>query len=527
MGIYLNPGNAGFRKSLRSEIYVDKTGLISYTNKVLDTRQQFICVSRPRRFGKSMAAEMLAAYYSKGCDSREIFQGLAIAKDLSFEEHLNKYPTIRMDVQWIYSNAENPNEVISLLQKSVIAELQKQYSEYVSSEESSLAFALSKIHMQTNDRFVIIIDEWDCLFREDVKNTTLQKEYINFLRGLFKGILAEECIVLAYITGILPIKKYGTQSALNNFQEFTMLEPLRLAEYVGFTEDEVQGLCTQFNMDFEETKRWYDGYQFHKIGHVYNPKSVVEAMLNKDCKSYWTRTETYEALRVYIDMNFDGLKDAIILMLGGGRCKINPAHFTNDMTTFQTKDDVLTLLVHLGYLGYQAEKQEVFIPNEEVRGEFVNAIEVSNWQEVMRSITASEALLEATLNCDVQTVAQGLDSVHMDTTSILRYNDENALSCVISLAYYSARNYYYLKRELPAGKGFADMVFLPRSNNPEKPALIVELKWDNSAKGAISQIKERQYIKGLDGYTGTVFLVGINYNKETKTHECIIETIEH
>lgn len=526
MGIYLNPGNAGFRKSLRSEIYVDKTGMISYTNKVLDTRQQFICVSRPRRFGKSMAAEMLAAYYSKGCDSREMFQGLAIAKDPSFEEHLNQYPTIRIDVQWIYSNAENPNKVISLLQKLVIAELQNQYPEYISPEESSLAFALSKIHMQTNDRFVIIIDEWDCLFREDVKNTTLQKEYINFLRGLFKGILAEECIVLAYITGILPIKKYGTQSALNMFSEFSMTDPDVLSPYVGFTEPEVKQLCKTWNKDFQEAKRWYDGYQFYDVLHVYNPKSVVDAMRSLRFKSFWTRTETYEALRIYIDMNFDGLKDAIILMLGGGRCTIDTSSFKNDMTTFQVKDDVLTLLVHLGYLGYNTENQQVFIPNEEIRSEFVSSIRVSGWQEVIRSITASEALLEATLNCDVQTVAQGLDHVHMDTTSILRYNDENALSCVISLAYYSARNYYHLKRELPAGKGFADMVFLPRSNSPEKPALIVELKWDDSAKGAISQIKERQYVKGLDGYTGTVFLVGINYNKETKTHECMIEIIE-
>ncbi len=476
MGLYVNPGNEGFRSSLKSSIYVDKTGMISYTNAMLDTEQKFICVSRPRRFVKTMAAKMLAAYYSRGCDSRKMFQGLQIANEPSFTDHLNQYPVIRMDIQWTRSNAENPDYIISLLQKSVITELRNQYPEYVNPETASLSLALSEIYMATNDKFVIIIDEWDCLFREDVNNTVLQKEYINFLRGLFKGILAEECIALAYITGILPIKKYGTQSALNNFREFTITEPLRLAKYVGFTEDEVQGLCTQFSMDFEETKRWYDGYQFHKVGHVYNPKSVVEAMLNEDFKSYWTQTETFEALRIYIDMDYDGLKDAVIQMLGGEKVKINPAHFTNDMTTFKTRDDVLTLLIHLGYLGYDAEKQQVFVPNEEVRGEFVNAIEVSNWQEVMRSITASEALLEATLNGDTGTVAKGLDAVHLDTTSILSYNNENSLSCVISLAYYSARNYYYLKRELPAGKGFADMVFTPRSNSPDKPAMIVELR---------------------------------------------------
>ncbi len=526
MGLYLNPGNYGFAESLRSEIYVDKTGLLQYTNRMINTKQKFICVSRPRRFGKSMAAEMLVAYYSQGCDSREMFRGLEIVNEPSFTEHLNKYPVIRMDIQWTRSNAQNPEDIISLLQKSVLTELRNQYPECVSPDVSSLSLALSEIHMATNDKFVIVIDEWDCLFREDVNNTALQKEYINFLRGLFKGTLAEECIALAYITGILPIKKYGTQSALNNFREFTMTEPLRLAKYVGFTENEVQGLCTRFDMDFEETKRWYDGYQFHKVGHVYNPKSVVEAMLNEDFKSYWTKTETYETLRIYIDMNFDGLKDAVILMLGGERCTIDTSSFTNDMTTFQTKDDVLTLLIHLGYLSYNAEKQQVFIPNEEIRSEFVSSIRVSDWQEVMRAITASEALLEATLNRDTGTVAKGLDAVHMDTTSILSYNNENALSCVISLAYYSARNYYYLKRELPAGKGFADMVFTPRSNSPDKPAMIVELKWNQTAQGAIQQVKDKQYVKALEGYSGTVFLVGINYNKETKQHECLIETTE-
>ena len=523
MGIYLNPGNKGFWESVRSRIYVDKTGLISYTNELINTEEKYICVSRPRRFGKSMALKMLAAYYSRGCDSKELFLGRKIEQAETFSEHLNRYDVIFLNIQQFLIEAKS-GKVMQYLEQEVLKELRQEYGAFLKEPDMILAAALRQIYVETGREFIFLIDEWDCIMRERQESEQLQREYLDFLRNLLKD---QPYVALAYMTGILPVKKYGRHSALNMFFEYSMTDQKALEEYTGFTEDEVQGLCTQFNMDFEETKRWYDGYQFHKIGHVYNPKSVVEAMLNKDCKSYWTRTETYEALRVYIDMNFDGLKDAIILMLGGGRCKINPAHFTNDMTTFQTKDDVLTLLVHLGYLGYQAEKQEVFIPNEEVRGEFVNAIEVSNWQEVMRSITASEALLEATLNCDVQTVAQGLDSVHMDTTSILRYNDENALSCVISLAYYSARNYYYLKRELPAGKGFADMVFLPRSNNPEKPALIVELKWDNSAKGAISQIKERQYIKGLDNYTGTVFLVGINYNKETKTHECIIETIEH
>ena len=524
MGIYLNPDNYGFAESVRSEIYVDKTGLIAYTNKVLNSRQKFICVSRPRRFGKTMAAEMLSSYYSRGCDSRQMFQGMKIAKHPSFEEHLNQYNVLFLNIQDFLSMASgNIPNAINHLQKRVLKELRKNYSDLIDPEETWLANALSDVLNETGKGFIFIVDEWDCIFREQKDASTAQTDYLDFLRALWKD---KPYVNLVYMTGILPIKKYGTHSALNMFDEFSMTSPKRLAEYVGFTEAEVQALCTRFDIDFEETKRWYDGYQFRRVGHVYNPKSVVDAMRNEEFGSYWTQTETYEALQIYIDLNFDGLKDAVIQMLGGEKVKINPAHFTNDMTTFKTKDDVLTLLIHLGYLGYDAEKQQVFIPNEEVRGEFVNAIEVSNWQEVMDSINASEALLEATLNRNTDAVAKGLDAVHMDTTSILSYNNENALSCVISLAYYSARNYYYLKRELPAGKGFADMVFTPRSNSPDKPAMIVELKWNQSAQGAIQQAKDKQYVKALESYSGTVFLVGINYNKETKQHECLIETTE-
>jgi len=524
MGIYLNPGNEGFRTSLRSKIYVDKTELIAYTNDVFDTEQKFICVSRPRRFGKTMAAKMLTAYYSCGCDSREIFQGLEITKHPSFDQHLNQYNVIFLNIQDFLSMASGDvSNAIALLQKRVLRELRKSYPDFIEPEEVWLTNAFSDIASSTGKGFIFIVDEWDCIFREKKDNLDAQKDYLDFLRALWKD---KPYVNLVYMTGILPVKKYGTHSALNMFDEFSMIDAEPLTSYTGFTEAETKALYEKYNMDFQDAKRWYDGYRFAGDLHIYNPKSVVDSLRRKHFSSYWTQTETYEALRIYIDMNFDGLKDAIVLMLGGGRCEIDTSSFTNDMTTFQVKDDVLTLLIHLGYLAYDAKRSEVFIPNEEIRSEFVRSIRVSDWQEVMKSINASKALLEATLNGDTDTVAAGLDSVHMDTTSILSYNNENSLSCVISLAYYSARNYYYLKRELPAGKGFADMVFTPRSNSPDKPAMIVELKWDHSAQGAIQQIKEKQYVKALEGYSGTVFLIGINYNKDTKHHECLIEKIE-
>ena len=532
MGVYLNPGNEGFQETIRSEIYVDKSMLIAYTNKVLDTAQKTVCISRPRRFGKSMAAEMITAYYGKGCDSKALFENLRIAEIPDFEKHLNKYNVIHVDMNTFrHKRVQGTREKISatdavdLFHMEIIKELREEFGACVEEGAADLPTVLVNIYEHTGEKFIIIIDEWDTIFREDKQDQNAQEAYIDLLRGLFKDVNSKKFLKLAYLTGILPIKKYGTQSALNNFNEFTMTNPSVLAEYVGFTEDEVMSLSSKYEMDFEEVKRWYDGYSFRKIHHVYSPNSVVNAMLAGDFDNYWTRTETYESLKSYISMNYDGLKDSIVQMVAGGSCKVNPDKFQNDMTSFESKDDILTLLIHLGYLAYDQDKREVYIPNEEVRSEFKNAIEDTGWDSVIHAIKASDDLLKATWQMDGEAVARGIEEVHMANTSILSYNDENSLSCVISLAYYNAINEYILVREMPAGKGYADVVFLPRKHS-DKPAMIIELKYDQSAEGAISQIKDKQYFKVLDDYKGKLLLVGINYDKEKKEHQCIIEERE-
>lgn len=379
MGIYLNPNNNGFQRALNSKIYVDKTELIDYTNEVINTEQQYICVSRPRRFGKTMALEMLSAYYSRNNYSKEMFKGLKIERNRNFEKNLNKYNVLFLNMYDFLTEAESAEEMISYLQKEVIEDLKEEYPDIVNQNETVLSKVLNLIYKSTKIGFVILIDEWDCIFRVNKNNTDAQARYLDFLRNLLKD---KQYVSLAYMTGILPVKKYGIHSALNMFDEFSMSEPKELAEYVGFTEEEVKNLCNKYEMNFEETKRWYNGYIFNNVGNIYNPKSVVSAMRYREYHSYWTSTETYEALRFYIDMNFDGLKDSIIKMLAGENVKVNVRSFQNDMTTFQTKDDVMTLLIHLGYLAYKAETKEVFIPNEEIREEYITAIQVSNWQEV-------------------------------------------------------------------------------------------------------------------------------------------------
>ena len=519
MGSYFNPGNEKFGRAINSTIYVDKSQLINYTNKVINTMQQNICVSRPRRFGKSMAADMLTAYYSRGCDSLTLFQALQIGASPDFERYLNQYNTISLNIQEFLSQAHGIEEVLGLLRRSVLWELLEEYPDFRYFDRDNLTRTMQDIYNNTGIPFIVIIDEWDCVLREYKQDTRAQEKYLDFLRDLLKD---KSYIQLAYMTGILPIKKFGTHSALNMFDEFSMLNPGPLASFVGFTESEVRVLCEQYHMDMEEMKTWYDGYAFEEVGSVYSPKSVISSLRFGKYGNYWNQTETFEALRVYIDMNFEGLKDDVLSMLAGERIAINVGSFTNDMTTFHSEDDVLTLLVHLGYLSYDYVNKNVYIPNYEIQSEYVNAISVSAWGEVSKALKNSADLLEAIWNGKEERVAALIEQSHFET-SHLQYNDENALSYTISLAMYAARNYYTIQREMPTGKGYADMVFLPRKKFPDKPALLMELKWNKSAKGAIAQIKQKQYAGSLMEYRDKMLLVGINYDKKTRKHSCVIE----
>ncbi len=523
MGAYLDCGNESFRTILNSN-YVDKTGLIEFVNSTLFTTDKLTCVSRPRRFGKSFAAKMLCAYYDKSCDSKELFDGLKIAKSKSYKTYLNQFDVIYLDITWFISISKDIGNVVNEIQASVIDELRQAFPGCVSTQEESLPKALLRVCQKTGSRFFIIIDEWDALFREAKNDEAVQNAYVQLLRSLFKaGPLTDSMIAGAYMTGILPIKKYGTESALTDFREYSMVRPLKLAEYVGFTEGEVRSLCEDNAMDFDTMSSWYDGYSFNRIKHVYSPNSVMSAIRNEEFGNYWTRTETYESLRSYISMNFDGLKDAIIAMLGDQRIKVNTLSFQNDMTSLKNRDNVLTLLIHLGYLAYDEANNEVYIPNLEVADSFKIAVQDTGWEEVDAALSESEALLSATIRGDGAFVAKVLSAVHDTTCSVLQYNNENSLSCALTIAYFTARRDYTIVRELPTGKGFADLAFIPKKHT-SKPAMIVELKFDKSADTAIQQIKEKRYSGALCEYTGNLLLVGINYDRASKQHECMIES---
>ena len=521
MGTYLNPSNIElFNDINHSKIYIDKTEIISFINDILLGQQRYICISRPRRFGKSMTVNMLKAYYSKGCDSAPLFDKLKISGDPEYKKHLNKYNVISLNMTDYIDDTNSIEEILGFIEEDVSEELMNEYGDLNYPKRINFIKRLNTVFTETNIPFVFIIDEWDCIFREYPDDTEGQAKYLDFLRNLLKD---RSYIALAYMTGILPIKKYGIHSALNMFYEYTMTNAEPVERFFGFTEEEVTGICDRFGMDIDETKRWYDGYCLNGLS-IFNPRSVVEAMTRKRFDSYWTKTETYESLKKYIQMDIFGLKEMVTKLIAGEHIPVNPDKFQNDMTTFNSADDVLTLLIHLGYLTFDFDTKTVWIPNSEVQQEFINSIEDGGWEHIMSSINKSDKLLKYALEGDSEMIAEMIRESHRENASVLKYNDENSLSCVISFAYYTAKKKYVMYREMQGGEGYADMVFVPRKNCTS-PAFIVELKYDLSAETAIDQIKQKKYFECLKDYSGEILLVGVNYDKKTKEHSCVIESV--
>ncbi len=521
MGIYFNPDNKSFTQAKNSLIYIDKTKLLGFLNRRLSTEEKCIAVSHARRFGKSHAAGMIDAYYSLGCDSTSLFENTKIASNADYKKHMNKYNVIHLDISSVWDF--HKDDLIESIHERLCDDFREVYSSSLNYKKE-LYLLIYEIYRKTNTAFVIIIDEWDCVIRNS-RDEELIHRYLQFLHSLFKSEESKSFLALAYITGILPIKKIKDESALNNFREYTMLRSKPITEYYGFTEDEVKNLCEQYNMDFESVKAWYNGYLIDGI-HMYNPNSVSMAMDNHDFDSYWKNTSSFASINTFITMNYAGLKDDIMKMLAGGKVYINTDTFQNDFSTVSSKDDAITALIHLGYLGYDREEGSAYIPNYEVKKAYQAALCTGSWGEIAKSVGKCDELLMATIDGDSSRVAELIQLAHDTYTSVLKYNDENSLSCVLTMAYFTAPAYYNIIREMPAGKGFADFAFIPRSNAGHRPAMIVELKYNQSADTAIQQIKENRYHGALTDYGYKILLVGVNYDhngKDKKHHTCIIE----
>ncbi len=521
MGIYLNPSNVGLKEILAGDIFVDKTMLISELNKFIEKSNKYICVSRPRRFGKTIATNIMCAYYSKGCDSRDIFSKLKISKAKNYEQYLNKLNLIAIDVASEYQNARDKDEMLNKLTSFVTSEFIQQYPQIDFSQCESIADCMLRVYANTGETFVIILDEYDCLVRDQF-GTHLFADYLEFLNGLFKSNTLKPAISLAYLTGILPIVRDRVQSKLNNFEEYTILNSYNLAEFVGFTEKEVRPLCKKYKVDFAKCKKEYDGYSQNGY-EIYNPESVVKCMLKGEFGNFWGKTSTYMVITDRLKHNYKGAKEDVIKMLSGEEIKVNVTRYMNTMTDFHSKDDVFTYLIHVGYLAYNSKNGTCRIPNLEVRKEWNNAIEdMPDYSKTDEIIKDSEELLEQTLLKNSDAVAKALDNTHLHVTSNRNYNNENALAAAVYIAFVHALNYYNCFKELSTGKGFADLVYVPVVKSSEHPAIIMELKHNQSTGKALQQIQSRQYFDALENYKGNLLFVAINYDADTKKHECEI-----
>ena len=531
MGMYVNPGNEGFAGIVSGE-YVDKTGLIALVSAGMGTPRKLVCSTRPRRFGKTFAAESLVAYYSCGCDSRGLFEGLDISRDPSFERHLNAYNVVRLDMTAFQEKADVAQAVSDVLLREV-RELLPDAGTAASGDADEFAAALTDFVDATGRRLVFVIDEWDAPLRER-RSKANQERWVYFLRLLFKNsTFTAKAIAACYMTGILPIVRYGTESALSDFWEYTILDPGSHAPYVGFTEAEVQALATSNHMSMDELRRWYDGYELtyvdkrdgkDKVVRCYAPFSVMSACERGKVGPYWTSSEAFDSLRFYIDLDFDGLQQSIVQALGGASVALSTRKFSNDIHDVSSADDALTLLCHLGYLAYDWRTGTARVPNEEVRAELKDAVSESHHPRVAAIVRDSDALLESTWDLDEEAVGEAIARAHDDGCAHRFYNNEQALRAVVRSAYIAAADHYAQVQELPSGRGVADIVYLPRRGDPA-PALVVELKWNRAPEAAIAQILRNDYPAVLRDWGGQILLVGITYEPKTREHVCRIQEL--
>lgn len=533
MGAYINRGNEGFANYSNGE-YIDKTGMIAFINSTLNTGNRLTCVTRPRRFGKSMAASMLCAYYDRSCDSSTLFDGFEIARDPSYREHLNKYHVINLDITTFISEYQGDDDIVKHIQEDIREDLIEEFPEVCIAERTRLMPALMKVAKHTGIKFIFVIDEWDALCRELYDKPQIMDEYVMFLRRMFKSNDTAMAFAGVYMTGILPIKKYGTQSALNDFREYSMTSPGPMGGFLGFNDEDVKFLAEKYGMDFSELKRWYDGYEMDtfdwrvnipeiKKTAIYNPNSVMAAVREHHCDNYWAQSEAFESLRRYIDHDFNGVKDTLERLMTGEAVGVNVLSFGNDINNVADNEELFTLLIHLGYLCYDRNRRIAVLPNQEIREEFMEALRGSkSHKELAELVHASDRLLESLWQMDEESVAAGVEYVHNHKVAPNFYNNDQSLRSVVRMAFLGAIDHYIEIQELSSGKGYADLVFIPRRNS-NKPVLVVELKWNKSVRTAIDQIEERDYPELLKDFSDEVLLVGISYDKDSKKHVCVIK----
>ncbi len=543
MGYYLNNQTAYdlYGSEVSSEYFVDKSLFLRDLFPLLKAGNKHICITRPRRFGKSVMATMVGAFFGKGACSSSVFDSLKIAKkpendenEYDYRKFMNQYNLIYINFIDTADNAHSYDEFISSVKEVLQEDLREGFADVRFRKNGTVTQDLTAVFEQKGEKFILVLDEWDCIFHKTYTTDDDRRSFISWLAALTKD---KAYVALSYMTGVLPIAKYSSGSTLNNFQEYTMATDDLYSEYFGFTEAEVDELYSRYEKNHsnrkisrEDLKEWYDGYYTPSTKRMYNPRSVVEALTRNCIRNYWTRTGTYDEISVYIKNDIDEVKKDIALMIAGEPVSANIEEFSATSMNLNTKNEIFSAMVVYGFLNY--ENGKVRIPNRELMDEFTKTIRDRNDLGYISRLTVeSERMLLATQRGDTKTMAEILEFAHNTEIPLLDYNNETELTAIVNLVYLSARDKYFVEREDRAGKGYVDVIFYPV--NPEDDGIILELKVNSTPEKALQQIKDKEYVTRFKGkladkklLASRVRLVGIGYSKKTKKHRCKVEVVE-
>ena len=508
-----------FERMTRERYFVDKSEMISKINNIIGKKDRYICITRPRRFGKTVNAMMLACYYSKNASFKNLFDKLEVSSNPSYIEHLNKYNVIYLTFSEMPKINCTYEEFLNSYILDLLDDLKENFPEVTVDRSRPIFKVLGQVYEKYGESFVFILDEWDYIFNNKFFSEAERESFLQFLKDLLKD---KPYVELAYMTGVLPIAKYSSGSALNMFREYNMMNDKKFDSFFGFTESEVERLCSkQEVITMNELKEWYDGYKSYSGLEIYNPRSVYYALDEGDCQSYWTNTGPMDEISYYIENNIEAVRDDIVRMVSGIPVHILLEGYSAEKISLNTRDEILSAMTVYGFLSYYDE--ELRIPNKELRIKFDYALRSHKMGEISKLVLQSNEMLEATIKKDTKTMERLIQESHDINIPIIKYNDENSLACVITLVYLNARSQYKVVREMPAGIGFADFIFFP--NNKSKPAFIIELKKDSTPEEALKQIREKRYARALDEYTGQKLAVGISYDSKLKTHKIKVEDV--
>lgn len=539
MGTYLNsitPYTLYKSESL-SPYFVDKTLMLRELFPYVSAGNRHICITRPRRFGKTIMANMISSFFQKASDSGDVFDGLTISQVDDYRKYKNQYNVIRIDFSKMPRNCDSYTQYIERIEALLIDDVKEAYPQVKINEADAIGDILESVFVQCGEKFIFVLDEWDFIFHRDFINEIDKEKYVAFLSNLLKD---RPYVVLSYMTGILPIAKYSSGSELNMFAEFTMVNSPMFGEYFGFTDDEVDDLyrryiveCDRQHKEKSVTRKglrdWYNGYYTKSGERVYNPRSVVFALQFNNLANYWTSSGPYDEIYYYIRNNISDVRDDLALMISGESVTAKIQEYAATSMNLSTRDEIYSAMVVYGFLSYLNGK--VCIPNRELMEKFDELlVKNESLGYVYRLAKESEKMLKATLAGDTLTMERILEFAHNTEVPLLSYNHETELSAIVNLVYLAARDSYRVEREDKAGTGYVDFIFYPYDTTAD--CIILELKVDHTPDEAIAQIIDKKYalkfvpkLAGQKIYTGRILAVGIGYWKESKKHSCKVEEI--